>query len=309
MRGRYLFLAFLLILPACAPYLPDLPTATPRPPTAAPPTASPTPLRPTLTASPTLPPLTPSPTPLPLHLGLDPADWKSWPVLPIVPERARQIYLQGQALGNDPHAFSVFGDCQSEPEQFWGPYDSDPAARAALPPDLQETAAWFAGSFSRRSPTVRGGTTAGALLWTEWHEGMYGCSFSETPVDCELRLHRPSFVFIHVGTHWEARNINYLREIIEQLMDAGVVPILVTKADNREQDERVNEDYAALAVEYDLPLWNFWAAVQDLPGRGVYTRRDRPLQGDIYLTPEAQEVHRLTGLQALDRVWRAATGR
>ena len=42
-----------------------------------------------------------------------------------------------------------------------------------------------------------------------------------------------------------------------------------------------------LAAEYDLPLWNFWAAVSDLPDRGLYTRDDRPLQGDIYLTEEA----------------------
>lgn len=304
-----LLLSIFLIFSACTPAMPNLPTATPHPPTASPTPASPTPVRPTMTASATPLPLTPSATLLPARLGLSPADWKSWPVLPIVTQRVRQIYFQGQALGNDPHAFSIFGDCQSEPAQFLGPYDSDPQVLAALPPDLQETAAWFAGSFDRPSPTVRGGTTAGALVWTEWHEGRYGCSFSETPVACELRLHRPSFVFIHVGTHWEARNINYLRTIIEQLTAAGVVPILVTKADNREEDERINQDYATLAAEYDLPLWNFWAAVQSLPNGGVYTRRDRPLQGDIYLTPAAQEIHRLTGLQALDAVWRAATGR
>ena len=53
-------------------------------------------------------------------------------------------------------------------------------------------------------------------------------------------------------------------------MDAGVVPILATKADNREKDERINRDMAMLAAEYDLPLWNFWAALSDLPDRGLY---------------------------------------
>jgi hypothetical protein len=64
---------------------------------------------------------------------------------------------------------------------------------------------------------------------------------------------------------------------------------------------------AMLAAEYDLPLWNFWAAVDDFPNRGLYTRSDRPLQGDIYLTDEALDRHRVTGLEALNAVWRAVT--
>jgi hypothetical protein len=96
--------------------------------------------------------------------------------------------------------------------------------------------------------------------------------------------------------------------VILQLLDAGVVPILATKADNREKDDRINRDMAMLAAEYDLPLWNFWAAVSDLPNRGLYTRDDRPLQGDIYLTEEAAVIHRLSGLTALDIVWRAVVG-
>ena len=115
---------------------------------------------PTLTA--TLEPLlsfTPTAVPLPAALVLDPANWQHWPVIPIVPEYARQIYLIGQSLGNDPHAFSIFGDCQSEPTKFMGSYESDPVMAEGLPPDLQETLAWFSGSFNRSSPTVRGGTT------------------------------------------------------------------------------------------------------------------------------------------------------
>ncbi len=103
---------------------------------------------------------------------------------------------------------------------------------------------------------------------------------------------------------FESRNTEYLRKVITQLIDAGVVPILATKADNREKDERINNDMALLAYEYDLPLWNFWAAVSDLPNRGLYTRDDRPLQGDIYLTDEAAQIHRMTGLEALNAVWR-----
>jgi hypothetical protein len=235
--------------------------------------------------------------------------WKDLPVIPsAVDPSLSKVYERGLRLGNDPHAFSIFGDCQSRPAEFFGVFESDPLVFAGLPPELREMVTYFQGSFSRESPTSQDGTTPGALLWTQWHRGQYGCTFGETPVECELRVHRPSFVIIQIGTHFESRNTEYLRKIILQLLDAGVVPILATKADNREKDERVNRDMALLAAEYDLPLWNFWAALSDLPDRGLYTRDDRPLQGPIYLNEEAALHHRMTGLAALNAVWRAVAG-
>ncbi|HNE04202.1 MAG TPA: hypothetical protein PLT08_06775 [Anaerolineales bacterium] len=234
--------------------------------------------------------------------------WMSLPVQPEPGVNIQDIYQLGLTLGNDPHAFSIFGDCQSRPAEFFGVYETDAALIASLSPELQETVANFSGSFNRESPTSQDGTTPGALLWDQWHRGEYGCQFGETPVDCELRIHRPSFVIIQIGSHFESRNTEYLRRVIDQLLANGVVPILATKADNREKDNRINRDMAMLSAEYDLPLWNFWAAVDDLPNRGLYTRKDRPLQGDIYLTDDAKLIHRETGLEALDIVWRMATG-
>lgn len=260
-------------------------------------------------------PITPvpsrTPTSLPVPLTAE-ADANAWKALPVIPETIdtslQKVYQRGLALGNDPHAFSIFGDCQSRPEEFFGVFETDALAVENLAPELREVVDHFGGSFNRESPTAQDGTTPGSLLWTQWHRGEYGCTFAETPVQCELRIHRPSFVIIQVGTHFESRNAEYLRKVILQLLDAGVVPILGTKADNREKDERINRDLAMLAAEYDLPLWNFWAAVSNLPNRGLYTRDDRPLQGDIYLTEEALERHRMTGLAALNVVWRAVAG-
>ena len=235
--------------------------------------------------------------------------WMSLPVLPEAGANLQDIYQLGQTLGNDPQAFSIFGDCQSRPDEFFGVYETDTALIASLSPELQETVANFTGSFNRESPTSQDGTTPGALLWDQWHRGEYSCQFGETPVSCELRIHRPSFVIIQIGSHFESRNTEYLRRVIDQLLANGVVPILATKADNREKDNRINRDMALLSAEYDLPLWNFWAAVSDLPNRGLFTRSDRPLQGDIYLTDEAKVIHRETGLDALNIVWRMATGK
>ncbi len=237
------------------------------------------------------------------------ADWKELPVIPVVDPSLRAIYEYGQTLGNDPHVFSIFGDCQSRPDAFFGVFETDPDVVKNLAPELRETVANFHGSFDRESPTSQDGTTPGALLWDQWHRGEYGCTFDETPMQCELRIHRPSFVLIQIGTHFESRNTEYLRKIILQLMDAGVVPILATKADNRELDDRINRDMAMLASEYDLPLWNFWATLSDLPNRGLYVMKGRELQGAIYLNEEASARHRMTGLEALNEVWRVAVSK
>ncbi len=250
-----------------------------------------------------------TPTSVPRTAEPEAANWKSLPVVPeAIDPSLQRVYQRGLRLGNDPGAFSIFGDCQTRPGEFFGVFETDPTVVQELSPELQDLVAHFEGSFNRESSTTQDGTTPGSLLWTQWHRGEYGCTFAETPVECELRVHRPSFVIIQVGTHFESRNTEYLRRIILQLMDEGVVPILATKADNREKDERINRDMSMLAAEYDLPLWNFWAAVSDLPNRGLYTRDDRPLQGDIYLTEEAAVIHRMTGLEALYAVWRAVAG-
>ena len=261
-------------------------------------------------------PITPVPTntltPIPVSPTPEAAivDWKTLPVIPQnIDSSLQTVDERGLELGNNPHAFSIFGDCQERPKDFFVMFETDPAAVESLSPELQEVVANFQGSFNRESPTAQDGTTPGALLWNQWHRGEYGCSFNETPVQCELRIHRPSFVIIQIGTHFESRNTEYLRKVIFQLLDAGVVPILATKADNREKDERINRDMSTLASEYDLPLWNFWAALSDLPGRGLYIMQGREAQGPVYLNEEASVRHRMTGLEALNVVWRAVTGK
>ncbi len=237
--------------------------------------------------------------------SLPPEEWKSWPVIPLVPENARAIYQYGLATGTNPHAFSILGDCQSVAEVFMGIFDTDPTIVAGLLPELQTVVVQFIGSFDRLSPTVEGGTTAGAVLWPAWHGNRFTCQANESPLECELRLHNPSIVIINLGTHFEIRNIFYLRRILDQLIELGILPILSTKADNRELDEHLNLEIALLAAEYNLPLWNFYAAVSDLPYNILGVMAGREYQGAIYLSDEGLELHRYTALQALTAVWQA----
>ncbi len=257
------------------------------------------------TATPVLDSPDVDPTSSSVNVTRDPANWKEWPIIPQhVPDAMVKVYQRGLTQGNNEHAFSILGDCHSLPDIFLGIYDSDPEAVAELGPDLQDTVDHFQGSFDRYSPTVREGATEGALLWWRWNLNEEGyCQNGETPLDCELRYHQPIITYIHVGTHWEARSMEYFRTIIETLIESGSVPIIVFKADNRELDERVNENLAVLAVEYELPVWNFWASVQDLPNQGL------PEDTQMELTEAAYAVHRKDGLVVLDAVYRGLSSK
>ena len=77
----------------------------------------------------------------------------------------------------------------------------------------------------------------------------------------------------------------------------GAVPVLVTKADNLEGDERVNQNLGVLAVNYDLPMWNFWASVHYLTDNGLKENK-------MHLTEEAVTIHQMDALRVLGWVWR-----
>ena len=108
---------------------------------------------------------TPTIDSLPTETGHDPAEWLTWPVTPIVTQHVREIYELGQTLGNSPYGFSILGDCQSTPDTFLGLYVVDEAEYYTLPEELKETVTFFEESFLRESPTIKAGTTSGALLW------------------------------------------------------------------------------------------------------------------------------------------------
>lgn len=243
----------------------------------------------------------PSPQPTPIgeaYLLLpDSAEWELWPELPVLSAEAIEIFNTGIASGTDPHAVSIFGDCQSLPDAFWGRYDDPEYVLTDEESQYRSSIEWFSGSFDRESVTVRKGTTAAAILWAGWLDGQdHDCEYGETPLACELRLHNPSIVIISVGTHWELRNDQYLRKMIEELLAQGVLPVISTKADQREGEAWVNEEMVSIAHEYKLPVWNFWSAVQPLENHGM-------IEGDaMYMNDSGLDMQRISGLRVLDAI-------
>jgi hypothetical protein len=246
-----------------------------------------------------------SPTP---DLRLKPEQWQDWPIVPEISPRAVQIYEQGLAMGNDPHAFSKVGDCQSIPEAFLGIYDKPGQFSLEQYEYLQETIDHFKGSFGRESQSVRGGFNAAAVLLPLWADPT-ACNSGETPLECEVRSHDPSIIIISLEVWYKGRTPEtyaaYLRQIIDYSISKGVLPVLATKADNVEGDNSMNLTVAQLAYEYDIPMWNFWRAVQPLVDHGIDWARDAE---GFHITVPAWNMRSFTALQVLDTIRRDLAG-
>lgn len=248
----------------------------------------------------------PSKTPIPTERLL-PNYWKWWDEYPPMSDNAIELYTIAIANGRNPNAFSVAGDCQSEPDLFMGIYDTD---KYILPEDkqkkLQETIQKFSGSFKWDAVTVKDGMSVASIFVPLWNDPER-CETNESPLACEIRLNNPSIMIISLGTNWkpgyqQAFEDN-LRKVIEFCIDNHVLPVLATKADNVEGDESTNRTIVNLAYEYDIPMWNFWFAVQELPNHGIdITRGDETYS---YLIPNAWEVKSFSGLMMLDTLWRS----
>ena len=259
-------------------------------------------------ASETLPPAIPTHTPLALE------SWQDLPVIPAISQRTTQIYQKGQELGRDPHRFSKIGDCQNVSSYFLSPFEHPTVYRLGEYENLQEAIDWFNGSFSRESLAVKGGFNVAAVL-SPLRADSKQCEEGESPAACELRVFNPAFAIISMETWWSGKPENYkkyMRQLIEYLIDQGVIPILATKADNLEGGNQINQVLGQLAWEYDIPLWNFWASVQSLPDKGLTKDRFHLTLGnyfydDLQSTKTGWSMRNLTALQALDAVWRGVT--
>jgi hypothetical protein len=277
---------------------PDEPVAPTAPGDVSTPSASPASGTATPLAIPTLPPRdasAPSPTPLP---PLTAEQWREWPVIPVLPASIRALYQRGLEMGNDPTNFSIIGDCQSVPLVFMGSFDERPEFWPSYDyTNLLPTLTHFQGSFGRRSGAVANGMSAASVFSPLWAD-QNTCQGGETPLECEFRLQQPSIVFVNLGTNYgePKKHADYLRDILDFVLERGAIPILSTKGDNAEGDWRINEVHAEIALEYDVPLWNYWAAIQDLPNHGIDDARP---EGN-YLARAAWEVRSITGLQVLD---------
>jgi hypothetical protein len=225
----------------------------------------------------------------------------------------REVYQRGLEMGNDPKRFSVIGDCQNVSSYFLSVFDKP--GEFALGEEyayLQPTIDYYQGSYSRQSLAVKGGFNVAAIL-SPLRADPKLCNKNESPLDCELRTWKPSVVFVSMETWWSEKPADvydkHMRHVIERILEKGAVPIIATKADNLEGDYSINATIAQIAYDYDIPLWNYWAAIQALPNHGLWEDGFHlTFARNFFDDPDRMESawpwRNLTALQTLDVVRR-----
>ena len=246
-----------------------------------------------------------------------PDGWENLPVVPTVSDRARAIYQAGLGQGNNPHAFSKVGDCESQAIWYLTDFDRGPGAYSLGPYDyLQPVIDYFPGSFARISMAAKPSFNAASLMSPLWANHP-ACQPDESPLACEVRIWRPSLALVMLGTNDSPRPASFegnLRLVLDYLVSHGVLPVLATKADDLEGNGSINATIARVAAEYDLPLWNYWRATQPLPDHGLQSDGAHLTVGpNRFGDPKAMQsgwaMRNLTALQALDAVWQGVTNK
>ena len=286
---------------AAAPAVTTSPTQTSQPRPGSPsPTAVPT-VRPPFTPipAPTDAPVTPDAT-SPSGERLPPERWREWPVVPVLSARALGILKAAQTNpALDAHVFSRVGDCQFTTETFLAGYVT---GLYAVPGGLESTTQYFHDSMARDSITAANGLGISSVLNPMFGAGAghKECNSAEAPLDCELRLRRPALVLVAMGTNWkpnaEVSFEKYLRQVVDRILATGALPVLASKADNIENDWKLDQAIANVAYDYELPLVNVWRATRPLNNHGL----EAPL--NEYLTGDGWMARNLAWLKTLDVV-------
>lgn len=244
-------------------------------------------------------------------------DLTAYPILPETFGQAAIIYQRGLALGRDPRVVAKVGDCNTAGWVFLypfgeGQYDLGDYAQ------LQGVIDQFGESFTHQAYAAHNGLNAGAVLDPTWAAPGV-CEPGETPLACEYRTYDPAVAIIMFGTNdmvsLTADQFDYyLRRVIHETMDAGIIPVISTFPRHLSFPDRsilFNQIVVRIALDYDLPLINLWLALEPLPGHGIAPdgfHLDGPLTraGDMSLPnlETGYPLRNLLTLQTLDRLWR-----
>jgi len=281
-----------------------------------------------------LPTATPLPTPAPMITNISAPPAKEFAVVSGVSEKAHQIFLRGQQLGNRADVFSKVGDSITS-----GTYAPDspflvPIGNGKYNLDqyntLQSVIDYFSKTKARDANSFANTSLAARAGWASWMATTIPkyptspCNKDETPLACEYRIVKPSAAIIMFGTNDVrlsslATYEKYMRLIIETSVQNGVVPIVSTippikAAWGVNRAEQYNTIAIKLAREYDVPLLDYYAAMKTLPNDGLAADGVHPslpptLQTAFFTQKNigyGYTLRNLTALQALDKVWREA---
>jgi hypothetical protein len=244
-------------------------------------------------------------------------------------DHIRAIYAQGQRMRNRGDVFAKIGDSITVNDNFlhpigYGVYDlGEYGYLYDVIEHFDARALYNRSSFNRVSVAAGVGWSAWAALNPEYATPDL-CDPEERPLDCEYRLIRPSLALIMFGTNEVSYMdtsiyIGHISRIIDLSEERGVIPIISTLPDRHAWEDKIarwNDQLRDLAAERQIPLWDYAAALRDLPAHGLGHDGVHPsfppdgwFERAALFDPEhlqyGYNVRNLTALQILDRVWRA----
>jgi lysophospholipase L1-like esterase len=232
-----------------------------------------------------------------------------WPIDAAMKAHLRQIMQIGQAKGKRINVFAKVGDSITESMAFLndyccGWYDLGPHTEleeviqyfaAAHADELEAQANPYHTSFDRMSLAVESGAHAAYML-----EGGADSSLMQ-----EVNTIQPGLAIIMFGTNEALAGEDIatykanLKQIVTILKGEGIIPILSTvpdlvpPAEGGERIPALNQAIKEVALEEQVPLMDFWQALQPLPNKGLDADGIHPnvlMVGDEYhsadLTPE-----------------------
>jgi Domain of unknown function (DUF4214) len=229
------------------------------------------------------------------------ADFHTLPVVPVIDPSMKSylqsIYLLGQSLGQRADVFAKVGDSNSFNPEFLdglgaGTFDPANPAFVGDNTNLADTINYFrqqsvdpagANSFDHISAATYGGWTTLSLL-TPGLRGvqpwMFG-SVTATPLDAEIRQTRPAIALVMIGTCEVGQQDPALFQtnlalIAQDLLSQGVIPILSTIPEDLlplpglvPLTSEYNQIIANVAGNLNVPLWNLWVGLNQLPNQGI----------------------------------------
>lgn len=241
---------------------------------------------------------------------------------------SRQIFLDGQAKGNRANVFSKVGDSITFAPYFMHQLASDYrlGEYSYLAPALR----FFYGPNARGENSFSASSLAAMPGWSTVTQLTPGkstsplCSPTETPLVCEFRTARPSVALIMLGTIDSEGFITLdqyranLEQVVQITIDMGIIPVLSTipplqvEQDRVERGVAINGVIVATARKYDIPLWDYYTAMINLPDKGLSGDGGHPSEPPdgkhAYFDAEHLQygypMRNLTGLQMLYELWR-----
>lgn len=202
-------------------------------------------------------------------------DLAAYPIVGRATARTYAIYRDGRARGNNAHYLSKVGDCFSEHEYFLKHFAWDKYGLGEYD-YLQTVIDHFGESLAAKSYAASVGFLAGAVLDKQWADPAI-CLLDESPLLCEYRVNKPAVAVIMFGTQdlllMTPEQFNgYLREVVRETIDAGVIPVLSTFPGNLGMWDKTllyNQIVVRIALDFDIPLINLWLALEQLPNHGL----------------------------------------